>query len=254
MVKKLLLFILVSCAIVLLNTGCQKELDGTALVKNALKITFVNKAGSADLVLGNPYINPFSEAITFTNFKYYISNISLVTTSGSEIRFADTYYLIDQKIPSSDSIQLTTYGTAFKGIKFLIGVDSARNVSGVQTGALDPANAMFWTWNSGYIMAKMEGTSPVSAAPLGDVTYHIGGFKTGENTVRQISLDLPQNLVLSAGAASEIVIDADAMKWFDGVNQIRIADNAYTATPGALAVSIADNYATMFSVAQVINR
>jgi hypothetical protein len=51
------------------------------------------------------------------------------------------------------------------GIRFLLGVDSARNVSGIQTGALDPARGMFWTWNSGYVMAKIEGSSPSAHVP-----------------------------------------------------------------------------------------
>ena len=37
-----------------------------------------------------------------------------------------------------------------------LGVDSLRNVTGVQTGALDPAMDMYWTWNTGYVMAKLE--------------------------------------------------------------------------------------------------
>ena len=48
----------------------------------------------------------------------------------------------------------------YNSLSFLLGVDSMHNVSGAQTGALDPANDMFWTWNSGYVMAKMEGASP----------------------------------------------------------------------------------------------
>ena len=45
-------------------------------------------------------------------------------------------------------------------LQFLLGVDSLHNVSGAQTDDLDPAKDMFWTWNSGYVMAKMEGNSP----------------------------------------------------------------------------------------------
>lgn len=241
-------------AVIMATTGCQKELDPSAYPLNPFEISFVNKAGSSNLVLNTTYTNPFGEPINITNFKYYISNIRLVTSTNSEVKFANTYFLINQKEDTSLSIHLSTRGVQFKGIKFLIGVDSAHNVSGVQTGALDPANAMFWTWNTGYIMAKLEGTSPVSNEPLSAVTYHIGGFKTGENTVREISLDFPEPLILKENTSSEIVINADVMKWFNGVNPIQIATTAYCATPGDLAVSIADNYATMFNVTQIINR
>lgn len=233
------------------QAGCDKDESSTTY---PLTLRFKNKAGSTDLTLNAAYTNPFGEAITITNFKYYITNISLVTTSGKEEMIPDTYYLVDEKSGSSKSISLRATNKEYKAIHFLIGVDSARNVSGVQTGALDPANAMFWTWNTGYIQAKLEGNSPVSTEPLSAVEYHIGGFKTGENTVRPIGLALPTNLILNTIAPSEVIINADAMKWFNGAHDIKITDAAYCTTPGNLAVSIADNYATMFSVAEVINR
>ncbi|WP_316930094.1 MbnP family protein, partial [Hymenobacter sp. IS2118] len=34
----------------------------------------------------------------------------------------------------------------YQSVSFTVGVDSARNVAGAQTGALDPNNGMFWTW------------------------------------------------------------------------------------------------------------
>jgi hypothetical protein len=61
-------------------------------------------------------------------------------------------------------------------MEFMIGVDSARNNSGAQTGALDPTNGMFWSWSTGYIMAKFEGTSAQSPAAANALKFHIGGF------------------------------------------------------------------------------
>ena len=235
-------------------TGCQREVDDVPVVEYSLKLNFQNLAGTDSLVLNTAYTNPFGEPFTITKFKYYISNISLVDNSGDETKLPNTYFLVDQETPSSTSFQVTTNGNDYKTIRFYIGVDSARNVSGVQTGALDPANGMFWTWNSGYIMAKMEATSPVSTAPLQAVTYHIGGFKTGESVLKQITLNLPEDVVLKTDATSEVVINADAMKWFKGVHDIKIATDPYCQNPGPLAMKFADNYAQMFSVAEVVNR
>jgi len=235
-------------------TGCQQEIVNTPVQQYPLKLSFVNMAGTNPLSLNTAYTNPHGEPVTFTSFKYYISNISLIDPAGHEIKLPDTYFLVDQHTPSSTSFQVTTTGIEYKTLRFYIGVDSARNVSGVQTGALDPANGMFWTWNSGYIMAKMEATSPVSTAPLSAITYHIGGFKTGENVLKQITLNLPENVVLKTNAASEIVIDANAMAWFKGVHDIKIATDAFCMNPGPLAMDIADNYAKMFSIAEVKNQ
>ena len=48
-----------------------------------------------------------------------------------------------------------------------------------RTGVLDPSGAgadMYWTWNSGYIFFKMEGTSPAATGMGNSFMYHIGGF------------------------------------------------------------------------------
>lgn len=247
-VSALLLFALVI-------TGCQPEMENNIAASNyKLKVNFYNLAGTQPLVLNGTYTNPHGEDITFTKFKYYVSNVILTDVSGTETKLPNTYFLIDQNTPSSQSFELAAPGNEYKAIGFLLGVDSTRNVSGVQTGALDPANAMFWTWNTGYIMAKMEGTSTKSSAPLAAVTYHIGGFKTGESALRNIRLDLPLDVVLTTTATSEININADAMKWFNGAHDIKIATDPYCVDPGVLAMEIADNYAQMFTVAGVINR
>jgi len=50
---------------------------------------------------------------------------------------------------------------------------------------------MFWTWNSGYIMAKLEGTSPVSSQPNNKFEYHIGGFREPVNVVSKVRVAFP---------------------------------------------------------------
>lgn len=51
----------------------------------------------------------------------------------------------------------------------------------------------------------------------------------------------------------ELVINADVQKWFDGPHQISIVSNASVMSPGGVALKIADNYASMFSVNKVVN-
>jgi hypothetical protein len=191
------------------------------------------------------------DPIIINVFKYYLSNFSVVYDNNSEAKLADTYFLIDEASATSKSISLTIPAGNVKALRYWIGVDSARNVSGVQTGALDPANAMFWTWNSGYIFAKMEGRSFVSPAPLQAVTYHIGGFRTGQNALRQVSIPFATPLPITAGSNYTIVLRADAMKWFSGSSNISIAAEPTTMEPGTLALKIANNYAQMFSLKEV---
>jgi hypothetical protein len=79
------------------------------------------------------------------------------TDSGRVFRIsANKYFLVDFSDTTTTTLKLTILPYLYNRLSFVIGVDSARNVSGAQTGALDPANGMFWTWNTGYIMAKWK--------------------------------------------------------------------------------------------------
>lgn len=69
-----------------------------------------------------------------------------------------------------------------------LGVDSNLNLLGVHKGDLDPVHGMYWSWQSGYIHFKLEG-SWSGEGGLQPFVYHIGGFNTkgsGPYTLRKI--------------------------------------------------------------------
>ena len=218
-----------------------------------LRLSFKQTAGNQPLSLNGSYTTPLGEPITITAFKYYISNIELVGPAGKTDKIYNNYFLIDAKEPATNSVVVMAPGTNYTAIRFVVGVDSARNVSGVQTGALDPALGMFWTWNTGYIMAKLEGKSAVSTAPQQGVTYHIGGFKSAESVLEPITMPLPQPVVLKTSGTSEVVLSANALSWFAGAANVKIADESFCMNPGPLAQKIAANYRKMFAVVAVNN-
>ncbi len=210
--------------------------------------TFKNKVGKADLQLSTQYKNPFGEDMIINKFKYYVSHIYLVTDKGKVIKVSSDTYLIDAADSTTATIQFSANVDKVMSIQFLLGVDSIHNVSGVQTDALDPMNGMFWTWNSGYVMAKIEGTSTFAKVPGNLFTQDVGGFKTGENTARKIKLATGDWQVAEQDV---VTIEADINKWFQSKNSITIADNPVCHSPGELAVKLADNYATMFKIASI---
>ena len=244
-----ILFVFFSCIVV---SSCKK----TSTPKTgSIKINFRNVVGARPILLdGTNFTNSFGETYTITQFKYYISNIRLITnaSSASEI---ESYHLIDQSLPASLSFEFTAEENTFLGLQFLLGVDSLRNVSGAQTGALDPLNGMFWTWNSGYVMAKMEGVSPQSNQAGNTIAYHIGGFSGANAVLKTITLPFPAGkpVVIQQGKTSEITLQADGYQWWQNPNSIKIADLPVCTSPGVLAKKIADNYSTMFSITAVVN-
>jgi hypothetical protein len=240
--------------------SCQKELhfDAEPVKDHNLVLKFkpVATYDSVPLVLGKAYTNYFKESYTPTAFKFYVHNIQMINTdSGKVFKLADDkYYLVDFSDSASTEIKISIAPYVYNRISFTIGVDSALNVSGAQTGALDPALGMFWTWNTGYIMAKLEGTSPKSSQ-AGKFEYHIGGFSGADNVIKTVNLLFPfaQNLDLKAGKTSQMFVTCDANDWFFNPWDIKIADNPVISTPGELAKEVAENYSKMFTVDSVYN-
>lgn len=245
---------LFASAAFLLLVSCQKTIQSKT---GTVKLTFHNMVDASPMVLNSStYTNPFGETYTITKFKYYISNVSLGLSGVPAMAIEkDSYHLVDQSLPGSLSFSFEADENSFITLSFLIGVDSVRNVSGAQTGALDPLNDMFWTWNSGYVMAKMEGVSPQSGQQGNKIEYHIGGYAGVDKVVRQVSLAFPagKTVVIKQGQTSEITLEADFNTWWQIPNDIKIAAVPVCTTPGPLAKKIAVNYSKMFTVTDVVN-
>lgn len=246
-----LIKILVLAGVVLL--GCKAEISNN---NTTGKVNFAvsHRMNGAPLVLNAPFSTALGEPFTPLAFSYYISSIKLVDMEGKTISQGANYFLVDERKPVSKSFVAALPAGTYKAVKFTIGVDSIRNVSGIQNGALDPANGMFWSWNTGYIFAKLEGKSVVSTAPLSNVTYHIGGFRTGESALQEVTLDLPEPLLIKTSGSATLRLEADVAKWFTGTHNISIAKEAFCMDPGPLAQQIAENYAGMFTITAVENQ
>ncbi len=237
----------------LLPAACKKSVAQQDK-SGTLKITFINTVKGNPVGLGSTvHTNPFGETYTITKFKYYISNVTV--NGAAVIAEKGSYHLIDESNAASLSFNFPVTVNSYNTLQFLLGVDSIRNVSGAQTGALDPLNDMFWTWNSGYVMAKMEGTSPQSTQVNNKVEYHIGGFSGTNSALKYISIPLSNSQLIDIrdGKTSEVVIEADFNKWWQAPNDLKISVTPVCNTPGALAKSVADNYSDMFSLRSVTN-
>jgi hypothetical protein len=215
-------------------------LSVNTIAQHSFTITFKNEVGNKILNTDSIYTNQFGETFSVRNFKFYVSNIVLHDLKNNKAQQFDEYFLINERDDTSKTIVLSTTLQQIDSIEFLLGVDSVKNVSGVQTGSLDPVNGMFWTWNTGYVMAKLEGTSAAAKTPAHAFSYHIGGYKKEEDASRKISL--------AVTGENKIVIVADILKWFSGMHDIKITEISFCHEPGKLEMQFADNYATMFSV------
>lgn len=193
------------------------------------------------------YKNELGQNYTVTNFKYYISTIQLKKTDGKEISLPG-YFLIREDEEESKKIVLHNIPVGdYTGLSFIIGVDSLHNCSGAQSGALDPANAMFWAWNTGYIFMKLEGKSPVSQSPGKLFEFHIGGYKQPNNCIRSVKLDLITKKQVLSNATAQLLIKTDVSEILKTPLSIDLSKLS-SVTGFHNAGSIADNYSDMFSL------
>jgi hypothetical protein len=239
--------------------SCVKKDDSPPAISNTngeIGFEFTHYAGNEELVMNTgKYVTAGNDTISITKFNYYISNIRFKKSDGSYYAEPSSYHLIKGDVGSSKHFHIPTMPTGtYVSVSFMIGVDSEKNTSGAQKDALDVSNGMFWDWSTGYIMAKLEGTSPQSAAVDKSFTYHIGGFSGDNSALRTVTFDLSATpLIVNTGKESAINIKADALKWF-APNSINIATTNAVMVVSAKSKLIADNYANMFTVTSVSNQ
>lgn len=249
---------IISFTLIILITqlySCKKD-ESFESAQNLLSIRFNLLCNGEKLAPNVQYLNSNSEWFSIAAFKMYIGGIKLSNTNSQQITSTAQYHLLNASDSTSLIISESHNVGTYNQLSFTIGIDSIHSVSGSQTDALDPLNGMFWTWNTGYINAKLEGNSPSSNAIGKTFTYHIGGFKNEENTLRNVTISLPPNLfvTLADGLSNEIVLDVNLEQWFQGVHLVSISATPIITTPGALAMEVADNYATLFSFNRLVTR
>ncbi len=194
------------------------------------------------------YMNELGQSYIITKFKYYIGNISFISKNGINTISKD-YFLINEEDSQSKILNFNNIPAgSYTGIQFTLGVDSIDNCSGAQSGALDPANGMFWAWNTGYIFLKLEGKSPHSSSTGNMLEYHIGGYKSPYNCIRQIRLNF--NLQSDFKEDKEIHLKVDIAEILKN-KQVIDFSKISSVTDFHNATLIADNYVDMFSVLSI---
>jgi hypothetical protein len=245
------------CAFSILSfVSCKDDKKGTPSptipTTGSVTMKFDNYVGDSPMELNKSTYYKTSQGYDFkvTRYEYYISNIVLKGENSIVYVEPESYHLINQEDPGSLSFVIDKVPMGdYTSVQIMIGVDSARNVSGAQSGALDPALGMSWNWNSGYIMAKFEGTSPqVQGSSL---SYHIAGFSGANSVIKTVELPFGKKMTVTEAAANKITIKSDLMEWFKSPVVIDFTLLRSIGSTGIDAAAIATNYADMFTITAV---
>ncbi len=197
-------------SIVVAFAACKKKDNTTPVVtptEGSMKIQFNYVFGSNLLPweLGKTLDHPKTgDKLTFTTFKFYVSNIKLKKNDGTWWEEPNSYHLVCAMCPDQSDIDIKNIPPGdYVEMQYTMGVDSIKNVSGAQTGALDPSYGMFWSWNTGYIMLKAEGSSPNSSD--GAFSFHLGGFKGQYNVVTKKATDFAGHTLTIDGSKNRVI-------------------------------------------------
>ncbi len=208
--------------------------------KADLLLQFKPMFNQQELRLNDTYylLNNGKDSVQITKLKFYISAIKLYNNKQLVYAEKNSFHLIDASDTNSYSINLQGLpNKAFNNIKFNLGIDSATNAKGAMGGALDPIKGMYWTWHSGYINFKLEGTSSLCNTRNNAFEFHLGGFTFPYNSLQTISLALTHK--------KTSIINVDVAKFLEevGLNKTNMM-----MTPSKAAVELSKQAATIFSI------
>jgi hypothetical protein len=225
-------------------SSCKKDTG-----KTTVTLELEHKWANAAFSLNNDFTTESNQTVNLSKLKYLLSNFVFKKSDGTEYKVPESYYLVNALTPSTFMLDFQDIPEGdYTSVKFIVGVDSARNTAGAQKGALATTNDLYWDWNMGYVFFKAEGTSPQNAMGL---TYHIGGYGGAEAAQRTITLDFAGNKLLVRNSKEvEVHASVDIKKVFKNVD---VASLGMVHMPGANALKIADNYATLFEFEHVHN-
>ncbi|PBQ34735.1 hypothetical protein CNR22_24150 [Sphingobacteriaceae bacterium] len=244
----ILTFFLNSC------TKKDPEIKEEPAVPGTVSFNFQAKVNGKNLLPDTKYTNASHDTFTVSKLTYYITNVKLTRADGSVVNEQNSYHLI-QHLENKTSFVLTDIpeGTYTK-IEFLIGVDSLTNVGTIRTGALDPANDMYWAWE-GYLFLKMEGVFNSGERPeTGDYAIHVGGYKGPNACLQTCSFSLTTPIVIKQGSNSSVLYTVQVDEMF--TKPLPIGFDYYydrIASDPKIFQKISENYKDMFVVSGIQN-
>jgi len=177
-----------------------------------------------------------NEKLNVTKLKFYVSQLSFYKDDQLVWQDNEIAHLMDAENDMSIKLNIKK-NIDFNTIKFGLGIDSITNVSGALDGDLDPLKGMYWTWQSGYVNFKLEGTSTAIRSESQKFEYHLGGYSAENNTYNSI--------VLPVGNSDTINIAIDFNKFLSDFN---VVTHVNVMSPGKVAVDLSKILASCFNI------
>ncbi|MCF2443357.1 hypothetical protein L0657_05265 [Dyadobacter sp. CY345] len=220
-----------------------------------LSLTFDARVGNTDFALDKDFTIG-SQTVSFTKLRYWVSNMVLVDTKGTEYMVPDSYFLMEEVgeldlsgtindkliYPANKREMITLKGIPageYKSVKFSIGVDARHNDNlSLRAGELSIANGMssiVWMWHSSYIFSSLAGS-----VKQGSETKTFKA-ETGLNAnYKSMTIDFAAPV--NSATAKGVVLLVDVAKILNGIDLIK--NSTINAATAPLMSAVATNQAT----------
>lgn len=262
-------------SLALVSCNRDDEAEFSANDKNNLTLKFENTIDNVgSIVLGTTTITSTSgQKHNFGTLKYIVSNVVLVKTDGTEVKYNydnpdKGAYIVDQsEATTTHNFVLADIPAGdYKQVRFGLGISPTAFALGQNGQAIfwDKAKTagMSWSWASGYKFGRIEGNygDTSGSAPSSAYVFHSGNIgdpavSNTPNVYKEITLTLPSNAKVRNNIAPQIHIMASMNKFLSGKNKITLdATNANAMHPSKPFIAQGvENMAEMFYIDHVHN-
>jgi hypothetical protein len=206
--------------------------------KRTIDLNFLPVFKTETLKLGTAYFSDSEkEKITFSVFKFYVSHFEFYNKNKLVYSEKNSSFLLDiSNIKSLNRKLLIPLDCNYDEIRFYFGIDDTTNNEGIGTGDLDPSKGMYWTWQTGYINLKLEGTCKNSSTADKSFQFHLGGFEKSFSSFQSISLKAN-----SDSLPISIFIDVNAF-----LEKVALKEVNAIMSPSEKSVQLSKNASKMF--------
>lgn len=227
---------------VLYFSSCKEETKKPA----ELVLEFKGKYNGNNFVMKNTKINTNNCTANVELLKFYLSNITLIKSNGSEVLAKDIALINFENNHNTntnigETISISIEPDDYVGVKFGLGVDNNKNNEDPTTykegEPLSIYEGMHWSWNTGYIFYKLEGKydTLLNATTALRNTFF---FHIGLNDL-YITKSFTKNFSLNAGNTTTLRFNIDMQKAFVTNNQIiDLKTENFTHTTGQVPLAI----------------
>ncbi len=226
-----------------------------------LTVNFKNTINGNSVKLAtDSYTNGSGEIYKIAELKYIVSNIVLINANGEEFKYPSekSYFLINEEVAGSKNIALEDIPAgAYTKIRFGFGVEQSKYPFESGMANFIPTaeeNGMLWNWAAGYKFLKYEGTYTTNTSSQEEsFVIHVGSHGTNIDNYREMTLDLPNAIMITESTSPEVSINTDVAKIFDSTNTHSLEVKSDVQLTPEFSPKIAENISTMFSIITITN-